>query len=299
MTGAAALALVVGMTACGGGGKHGTQVVAKVDDSEITVLQLNRLLHEAGADPSAEASVRLALDSLIDQDLLLQQAKKIKIDRDPDVVQAIEAARRQIIADAYARRMIYPQTPVTAEEEETYYNAHPDLFAKRKVYELEVFIVASEQVDDALKKALDGAATPAAVAELLKQRDIKYEQQSSVKAAEQVPLELLAQFAAAKPGDSFIVRPDATHATLMQLKDAVEKPLTLEQAKPYIYQFLVSSRNRVAMNDRVKDLRAKAHIEYLGKFAEKPAPAPAAEVATDAAAGSEQLHLQQGLSGLR
>jgi EpsD family peptidyl-prolyl cis-trans isomerase len=284
------------------GSKPATQVVAKVNEEEITVSQLNRLLREAGADPSQKSSVRFALDSLIDQDLLLQEALKSKMDRDPEVVLALEGARRQILSDIYAERMIYPQTPITAAEEQAYYDQHPDLFAKRKVYQMEIFNIERKFVDDDLKAALDGAQTPEDVQRVLKKQSIDFNQKTAVRAAEQMPMDMLDDFASASSGDIIIVAPDETNAALMQLTEAVEKPLTLEQAKPYINQFLISSRNRVAMQERVKELRGKATITYEGSFAET-APNAAAAGAAPAAAATDTAdsgrYLEKGLSGLK
>jgi peptidyl-prolyl cis-trans isomerase C len=300
--------LIAAVAACsqGGSGKHASQVVAKVNDNEVTVSQLNRLLREAGADPGQSASVRYALDSLVDQDLLVQEAIKNKIDRDPDVVQALESSRRQILADAYAERMVYAQTPVDPAEEKTYYEQNPNLFAKRRIYQMDIFNVESKHVDAALKNELDKARNTDEVKQILNKHNIDFTQQSAVRAAEQIPLEMLGEFANATAGDIIIIAPDSTHSALMQIAQSVEKPLTLEQAKPYIHQYLISSRNRIAMQERVKDLRGKAKIVYQGSFAdavaaagsEDPAAKKAAEDGTGADSGNGQ-YLEKGLSGIK
>jgi hypothetical protein len=54
----------------------------------------------------------------------------------------------------------------------------------------------------------------------------------------------------------------------------------LERARPAIEQYLLSERKRELVNKEVKDLRAAAKIEYVGKFAE------AAQRGTDVASGA-------------
>jgi EpsD family peptidyl-prolyl cis-trans isomerase len=70
------------------------QALASVNGDEITVLQLNEELQRAGVQAGQQevASKRL-LEGLIDRQLLVAEATKEKLDRDPKVVQAIERAR--------------------------------------------------------------------------------------------------------------------------------------------------------------------------------------------------------------
>src|SRR5919201_4014082 len=102
------LALIVVLLALGVAGgcgkqpesKKATQVAAKVNADEITVHQVNRVLARSQnlAPELAEQAKREILDKLIDQTLARQQALKKKLDRSPGVMQAVEAARSEILA---------------------------------------------------------------------------------------------------------------------------------------------------------------------------------------------------------
>ena len=85
------------------------QVAAKVGTEEISVSQVNQLLRRtstAGTSPqTAQAMGREVLEKLIDQQLAVEQAKETKLDRSPDVVSQIEAARREILARAYLQQI--------------------------------------------------------------------------------------------------------------------------------------------------------------------------------------------------
>ena len=59
--------------------------------------------------------------------------------------------------------------------------------------------------------------------------------------------------------------------------------LTEEQARPAIEQFLLNERKRKLVEDDMKALRAAAKVEFVGKFAELAASAPAAGAASAAA----------------
>lgn len=246
------------------------QVVASVNDSDITYLQLNYLLQSNGIDAGNPEIVHKTLDALIDQELLVQEALKAKVDRDPEILQALEMARRQILVEAYARGFVYPHAAVTDAEVATYYNANPGLFEKRKLYELNVFMIESETLEPAVMEALDKVKTVADLRTLLQQRHINFSEQTMQKFSEQLPLAMVPQFAKANVGDVLISHP-GQFTQLMQVGTIVDQPLTLEQAKSDVDRFLSGMRNREAMQARVEQLRGSAHINYLGDFAAKPA----------------------------
>ena len=99
-----AVGLVVGLAAGGGASKDkpASQTAAKVNKEEITVHQINLVMGQQRALPpeqAASASGQI-LERLIDQELALQKAGEQKLDRDPRVMQQLEAARREIISRA-------------------------------------------------------------------------------------------------------------------------------------------------------------------------------------------------------
>src|SRR5687768_10183106 len=83
-------------------GKGSTQVVAKVNGNEITVHQLNFALSRAGKIDQAQlkpASEKV-LQQMVDIELLKQKAIDAKLDRDPNVLQVLEATKQQLLAQA-------------------------------------------------------------------------------------------------------------------------------------------------------------------------------------------------------
>src|ERR1041384_5458963 len=86
--------------------KPASQVVAKVNETELTVHQVNFLLEQQrGLTPERfDLARKQTLERLIDQEVAIQKADELKITRDPRVMQQIEAARRDVIARAYFDR---------------------------------------------------------------------------------------------------------------------------------------------------------------------------------------------------
>jgi len=119
--------------------KVSTQVAARVNADEITVHQVNDVLARSpNITPEAAAQAkREILDRLIDQQLAKQKAIENKLDRSPKVMRNIEAARSEILARAFQEHVAASLTKPAPVEVHEYYKQHPELFAQRKVFNLE------------------------------------------------------------------------------------------------------------------------------------------------------------------
>ena len=107
-----ALIIPVVMLALAGCSKHngsektGSQVVAKVNGDEITVHQLNFALSKMGKldQSQLKPASEKVLQKMVDTELLKQKAIAAKMDRDPQVLQMLEAAKQQVLAQAFSLR---------------------------------------------------------------------------------------------------------------------------------------------------------------------------------------------------
>ena len=268
-----------------------SQAAAKVNKEEITVHQINLVLQgQRGLKPEqADEAGRQVLERLIDQQLMLQKAEEFKIDRDPRVVQAIEAAKRDVIARAYTERVAESVAKPSPQEIQAYYDSKPALFKERKVYNLqELSIEAPAGQIEALGAKLRASRNLGEFVEYLKSQGVKFAGNQAVRAAEQLPLASIDQIAAMKDGEA-AMQPAPNGASVVVVAASQKAPLTLEQATPLIEQFLTNERRRKALDEDMKTLRAAARIEYVGKFAEgapKPTERQAAAPAAPAAPGA-------------
>lgn len=302
-----ALALLAG---CGGGGaKPPTQTVAKVNKEELTVHQVNALLaQQRGLGPEqAEQAGRRVLERLIDQELALQKAGELRLDRDPRVVQAVEAARREIIVRAYADKISEGVARPSPAEVRKYYDEHPLLFRERRVYQLQEFVVqAPEPLPEGLVERLQGSKAPAEAAQTLKAQNVKFTSGQMIRAAEQVSLDRLEAVAALKDGQAMVTVVPGGVQVLFVLASRLQ-PIDEARAAPAIEQFLVNDRKRRLVAQDLRALRAAAKIEYVGQYAgaavpvDVPASPNAAEAAASAAASletrpaAEAATIQKGL----
>lgn len=290
--------MIAAVLAAGCGDKKGktteegkpTQVAAKVNGTELTVSQVNFALQRIpnlDKEQSKAASLQV-VRNLVDQEVLAQKAVSEKLDRDPVVVQALDAARRQILAEAHMSRALGATSEPSDAEISDYFNKHPELFAKRKIYRLqEVTIKASEDKKNAIRAQLGASKTLDEFAAWLKAENLPVKVAQGVKPAEQLPTQILPQLAQMPNGQAMVMdSPDGL--TVIVLADAQSQPVTLEQAKPAISRLLqVQSRQKAAKAELDK-LKAAAKIEYVGEFVDagKPEAAPAA--AGEPAAASAQ-----------
>jgi EpsD family peptidyl-prolyl cis-trans isomerase len=258
--------------------KVASQTAAKVNKDEITVHQINFVLQQQrGLRPEqTDAASRQVLERLIDQQLALQKADDLKLDRDPRVVQALDAARREIIVRAYLERVGEGAAKPTAEEIKKYYDDNPALFRERRIYNFQELAVEArpEQVET-LRAKLAEAKNLNEFVEYLKANDFRFGGSQAVRAAEQLPLQNLKAFASMKDGQAMVV-PTTTGAQVVVLAGSRSQPVGEEQARPAIEQFIANDRKRKLVEEDIKALRGAARVEYVGKFAEKAASAPAA-----------------------
>ncbi len=309
----AAAVVAVLLSACGEkSGDKASQTAAKVNKEEITVHQINFVLQrQQGLKPEqAEAASKQVLERLIEQELAVQKAQEQKLDRDPRVVQQIEAAKREIIARAYVEHVGESVVKPTAEEVSKYYNEKPALFKDRRIYSLqEVSIEAQPQQVQDIRAKLGGVKSIPEFVEYLKAGGFHFNGNQAVRAAEQLPLASLDAIARMKDGDSAISQTQAGLNVLF-LVGSRSQPVDEAHAKPAIEAFLTNQRKGEAVQKDLKALREAAKIEYVGKFAEgtpgaapaasttpTPAPAPVAEPASAAASdlGADAINKGMGL----
>lgn len=289
--------------------KPASQVVAKVNKQELTVHQINFLLEQQrGLKPEqAEAARKQALERLIDQELAIQKAGEMELDRDPRVMQQVEAARRDIIGRAYFERVGDGASKPSDEQIYKYYTANPALFAQRRVYQLlEWFVeVAPAQADAVRAKAQSGKVLTE-FTDYLKANNFRFEFNQAVRAAEQLPLNSLTAFAKMSDGETIIhAKPNGLQ--VIALVNSRSEPVELPRVKPAIEQFLMNEHKARIIADDLRALRTAAAIRYVGGFGDpaegaasqpasaQPSSAPASTPPSGVLVGQAAVNKEMGL----
>jgi len=294
--GGCALAVLVAaaLAACGKGNGGATQVAAKVNREEISLHQVNYFLQRQPgvAADQVDAASRQTLEGLVDQELMLQAAAEQHIDRDPTVLQAVDAARRDIVVHAYAERLSQDVQKPSMAEVSQYYDSRPALFSKRRLYTLvDTAFAATPAQQKTLRAQLSGARSVADVAALLRQAGLRFGTRRSTIGAEALPLTAVDAMGAMREGQSHLVS-GPREAHVLTIVSAEPAPLSEDEARASIENFLMADRKHQALQQQIKALRSTARIEYSGRFAQPADSKTQAAGAVDADTALSSVSLQ-------
>lgn len=263
--------LLLALSACSGqgeGAKSASQLAAKVNSAEISIHQVNFALQNLPdlAPEQLDDTKRRVLDELVDQELAVQQALAAKLDRTPEVLQSLEAARREILARAYLDQAAAGAVGPSAAEIAAYYRQHPELFANRKVYRLqETTLPATPAIVALAREEIARGRTAGDLLAWFRARRTTVSGGVDIKPAEKVDLDILPRLAAMKEGETALFEQDGK-ALVVTLLAAAADPQPEGEARPLIDQFLRRQRAEAMQKATLQKLRGEARIEYLGEF---------------------------------
>ena len=276
------------LTACGKKTDDTSATVATVNGEKITQDQLDFTTKQiAAARPGASApEAATVLQGLVEQRLAVQKAEKDKLDRNPGVLQSLEAARKDALARYYVEQFATKVAKPTPDEVKQYYDGHPANFGQRNVYVIQK-VDARVSADQAgpLAASVQAAGGAAAVADLLKAKASATNVTQSAQPAESLG-PLLPKISTMSAGQTIAI-PQPQGLTALTLVEIRPQPVALAQAQGPIEQILWNQKKREALQAETKELRSKARIDYLGKFAPGTTPATAASAPLAASAASQ------------
>ncbi len=302
------LMLALGLSACGGDKKkEASQSLVRIDGQEITVLQLNEELGRTPpqATPEAQAATRKqVLEALVDRQLLLNEAAASKLDRDPKVMQAIERAKAQILAQAYLQGRVAKAPQPTKSEIDEYFVKHPEFFTQRKSFDMQQLVIATKDFSDPLRAIIDNAKSLDEVAGWLDGKKVQYARNQVTRTTADLPPQLVTKLQDMKKGQLFVIK-ENDRSLLVGLNDIKESPVTAEAAVPQIEQYLRNQKSQETAKAELARLRSLAKLEYLNKVdgekdktaAVAPAAVAAPSTATDSASKADNM--ARGVAGLK
>jgi len=251
------------------GGGENLKPAAVVNGRIIAVEQVESELEKLGQIP-ADQSQLLAnriLGNVVDQELLAQQAVEAKLDTQADVQMKIAAARRRILADAQIAAATKNIAQPAEAEIRAYFDGHPELFAKRRVFKLQELIATVPQgSQDLVREMARQAKNPRELAAALSAKGIQVGGRELVKPSEDLPADLLKQLSALKAGQSLTVL-NGNKLDIVTVVGAEERPAAFEQAAPMIARYLANKQKREQTEAELGKLRAQAKIEYKPPYA--------------------------------
>jgi EpsD family peptidyl-prolyl cis-trans isomerase len=298
---AALLMLVLALSACGNKQKAASQSIVKVNDDEITVHQLNAELERLNAPNVSKKDV---LDGLIARQLLVDQAEKKKLDRDPRVMQAVERAKDQIIAQAYLQTRMSNLPKPSETEIRDFYEKNPQLFSQRKQFDTHELNIQTKDLSPELAAKMNTAHSLDEVQNWLEAHQVKFTSVDATRNSAELPIEVINAISKMAPGSLFTVK-QGDKSQLIELQEIRNVPLTLESARPKIVEFLMLQKSKQVADTEISRLRAAAKIEYLNKSAvaglqDKPATAPTPPIAAgDTKVNKPLSDVERGITNLK
>lgn len=273
------LLTALSISACGSKEKKNGQSLVRVDNEEITVLQLNEELQRTNVPPSQQdAASKQLLESMIDRQLIVAEAVRNKIDRSPEVVQAIERAKAQIIAQTYLQGKTAKLAKPTKAEIDDYFQKHPDYFSNRKQFDLLNVFIATKDFNDELKAIMAPAKSMDEVLVWMDRHQVQYKRGRLSRTSADLPPEMSTKLLNLPKGRLFIVN-EGENTMLISLIAIKDSPVSAKDAAPQIEEYLYKSRAKEMANTEIAHLRSLAKIVYLNASA--PVAAPAVTPASD------------------
>jgi peptidyl-prolyl cis-trans isomerase C len=297
-----------------------SQSIASVNGEDITFLQLNNELQRARVKPEQQTQAeKQIIEKLVNRQILVQESLKAKLDRDPLVMQAIENAKMQILAQSYLENKTASVPKPSDAEIIDYRSNHADIFANRKVYIMDQLVfTANASHDNALETLSNTAKTIEDVTKWLNEHQVTYAQAKEAHPAETLPPDFLTKLSKMATGDLIFFK---TNGRIMvsRMADIQDKPISEADSKPIIERILSGQKRKLIADAEMNRLRSAANITYINKKFEptsqnasqeitkptspnkKDAPAePSTPTAVlkPAESGKTADHIEKGLSGL-
>jgi hypothetical protein len=132
------------------------------------------------------------------------------------------------------------------------------------------------------------------IADWLQSQGVKFAANRGVRAAEQIPLEILPKVQAMKEGEIQLFEAGSERFQVIRVVAYKAAPVDEATAAPRIQQFLLNRSSSEVIAKEMKKIKEQAKIEYVGEFAGGAAAAEAkAKVEVEGQARTEELPKEQ------
>ncbi len=298
--GALALVAALSLSACGKEASKQAQAgpslaLAKVNDVEIAMVPgADDVAPASGAAAATEPVVdQKMLELLIDRQLLREEAMRNKLDRDPQVIEAIDRAKTEILAQAYLQSKFAAIGAPSAAEVDAYFRAHPELFTHRKMFAMKQLVVATKDFSAQLRTRLDSAGSIEQVAQWLDKNHVKYERTQLSRSTADLAPEMIARLQTMRKNQLFVIGA-GEYSMLAALVDVKPNPVTAAAAAPEIALYLRNKKRKEIGDAELGRLRATAKVDYIEKKQAAAATVPQARLA-----GSPTVQAGRGITGTK
>jgi EpsD family peptidyl-prolyl cis-trans isomerase len=263
-----------------GGGKPPAptgQVVAKVGDREITLRELQAEMGNASpSDPKARKAAEQVALSNIGRIILADAARAQGIDKTPDFDIDRKRALDNLLAQELQQKLAARTPPPSRLEAQDFVNAHPDIFAERKVFTVDQIRMARPS-DPSLLKTLEPLKTLEQVEAALTAAKIPYQRSGGTLDAVGADPRLVEEILKLPPNEVFVI-PGGTGLLVNQVRETRVIPFIGDQAVDYALQYLTRQRAQESVQKAINELLAAqaGKVQFNKDYAPQKPPGQAA-----------------------
>ena len=250
--------------------KASGQTVAVVNNEEITAAELNdELASEPNLAGGSTQARNAALQNLINRKLIVQQAKADGVDKSPQYLTQLRRTNDDLLINMFLSKKLNTSAIPSADEINSFESNHPQMFASRETWTLSQIVFPLSK-DAGVNAKLQAAKTLDEIANVLTSSGIQFTRDTRKIDTAVFPNAVYAQIAHLPPSMPFIA-PGADKAVASLITAKEPNPTPADQAKLMALNAMRREQAAKVVQDRVKNLRATAKIEY------QPGYAPAAK----------------------
>jgi EpsD family peptidyl-prolyl cis-trans isomerase len=231
---------------------NGEPITETAVDMEVAASQ-NRITREQ------------ALKGLIDRALIVDQAKKQKLDQRPQFTLELRRMSDLLLSKQFVEGMTRASgDSITALNVNSYLAQHPEIGSNRRRITLKQ-AVFSEPATPKLRADLEATKSYAALIEVLQAHQVKFEEGSTTVDSALASEPLLKAIASAEPGEPFIIVADGR-----ALANVVDKEVPLGMSNEQELELARARMQQESMAKKLEQLmqtwRKGADIKYSEKY---------------------------------
>lgn len=133
-------------------------VLVKIGNENITEEMLAPILAKVREDRKEKAKLKW-IDYFIETKVFSQEARKVGLERDPEVVKEIRRRTENILAQAFRKQFINDKLRITDSDIVGYYESNPELFRiPVKIRAKAILVETKQEAEEILKALEEGAA---------------------------------------------------------------------------------------------------------------------------------------------
>jgi len=252
------------------------QVVATVNGHEITQLDLQAEMAGANAtDPKVlKALQQRALETIITRDIVADAARKQKLDKTPEFAIQQKRATDNLLAQLLEQKLVAAVPAPSDDEAQRYVTDHPEMFAQRKVYQLDTIRFASPA--PAVLNGMQPLNTMAEVDTYLTANHVPHDRGTANLDPLTSDPQLVEKFTKLPAGAVFIYGNGGT-SYANQLKEVHDAPITGPNAQKAAQALLKRQRTQLAVSRQLRQevTQGAAKVQYNPAYAPPKPAAPA------------------------